>query len=409
MAHRKYVYPRRTSRSSNARRRITRRSRSVAGRRTPNRGSRRRSYVSTPSTGRTYRNTPRNYRVRSRVPIDVDSSSGGSGIDTSSKTVLVNRFKMSKSLKYMGRFYHIQNHVGMIGSQPGSQGVGIIAWQNTRSQFLDDTGYSYGVDQASESYWHMNPNQKTTGGHLWTTVVSDPKNAYLMMLKNHFQIMCTNMTSIDSLVDVYIWLVKKNTDNQPFTAWQDDLTAQAVGIAPMTFDTAGIKSNDDTSLGAQLTGYPGERPGGRTFGRFYKLLASRRMKLAAGATEEASFNIILNKLLRRDYLDMNEDPYMGGFTIVAGLVARSQLVYINTTGGAAGGQNVSYGETRIGYACKSTVTMSTLFGQASMGSRLAISSAPAGLVGVGQAILPTQQVEINDLDAPAQVQHATTI
>jgi len=340
-----------------------------------------------------------------QAPLNIDSSSLQNGIDTVVKRINLPGRKIPRALKFTGRFYNIQTQTGFLSKEDlGQQLVEMITAQNTREQFIISSGVNFAWYQAAVAYFKDDPNGLNTGGGMaspyYPAAITDLKNRFVNVLNNHFQIMLTNFMSISTLVDVYLCMSKSDQANDPSGVWQTDLDSQGLGIAGQTFDTTGKLTTTNATIGSESINMPGERPGGSTFHKHWKILAVRRMKLSGGGTEEVTFNVNVNRAVRRDQFDLVTTEYQKNLSLTVMVVARSQLV-VSRVGTSAYTRSVGYGGVRLGYAVKNQVTLANLLGQSSIGSRHAYSRSVGGNP---NTVADMSQREVNVDDTATQVQ-----
>lgn len=340
---------------------------------------------------------------RMRNPRELNSSTFQNSIDTARKSVVLKGRPLPKSLRYVGKYFNVQVQTCSLGNKlVGRQVVGIIAAQNTLSQFITSSGNQPAWYQAAKSYFDDNPNAGTSGSNTYLANIA-PVNQYCFVLNNNFQVMVTNFESISTMCDLYLCLSKKNQDNDPIGVWNSDLQSQGLSLANQVFDNSADKNSGVPAVGHEDAQNPGCRPGGRMFKRQWKILSVRRMKLAAGATEECSFNVRVNRAIRRDMLAQDTSPFVAGMSLVLFAVAKSQLVSVKRTYliGATSFKP-TYGEVSLGFAIRNSVTTTSYSGNAVVGSRHAL----AYITGENTATGPTGRAditEVNENDTLAQV------
>lgn len=259
--------------------------------------------------------------------------------DLSSKSVrIVIRKSKGRSNKLIGRYLYSENYDTTIdGENEGKQSVCLGKYLMTTLQMVGGqssnlvaSATTWGVDP-----YQMNPYVNSAAGAYWSTT---PALAY----EDQFHIDTCNakfsivsFSAIPQRVKIYWLMYKKNcgSSRTPDTVWQDCIDAEALGSTayiPPTVETA------TTSTAGKPDPYTvGQDPfRHKTFRNYFKKMHAEEFSLQPGDQRHFNLHLDINKTIKQldvRELQVSNNYFMGGVTIVPMVIAWGGLVHIKDT------------------------------------------------------------------------------
>lgn len=249
------------------------------------------------------------------------------------------RFVVNKKLKdkATGRQTFTQEYSGSIGnttyigsttdvSNSGEQAVCHLGAMNTVSQIITSTGTGYDSFSAGKSFFDLNPNQKVSGGSVYTAGTI-PLGDKLGIQRCSLEAQLMNNTNVDCTISLYVVKCLKDTEDDPIVKWENALADDALGI---TDTTTRNTSTDPQQLGNPTIYRAGQIPMDcPQWKKYWKVVKVLKFDLAGGSNETVKIKCKQNSsVLKADVTRQGADGirFLRNVSWTVFAIARGQTV-----------------------------------------------------------------------------------
>jgi hypothetical protein len=261
--------------------------------------------------------------------------------------------RLNKPLKHKckGKWKYSQNWASQITQTSGDQFVALIAGMCQRNQLLVST-VGPNVLQLREALFDLNPATKLPGSAL-IPANNIPATDRIAVFRVRHNMLFTNFESTSVVLYLYYITPKKDVIPYADQAWATGLSAasgEGLNVAARTRAAPGVYGG--TTVGSCSINDVFQKPGDcRVFTDLYRIIKVKKIKLAAGATEEVVSTVHVNKIVNRAAVQDNGVDNVKGLTCQIMAVAYSQVVDDQTAGV---NPTPTTGPVNIGYVGTST-------------------------------------------------------
>lgn len=271
--------------------------------------------------------------------------------DLSSKSKRIVLRKGKRSNKLIGRYLYSENYDTTVdGENEGKQSVCLGKYLMTTVQLVGGQSSNliastttWGVDP-----YQMNPYVNSAAGAYWSTTPALAYDDQFHIDSCNAKFSIVSFSAIPQRVKIYWLMYKKNcgSTRTPDQIWTDCIDAEALGstaYVPPTVETA------TTATAGKPDAYTvGQDPfRHKTFRSYFKKLHAEEFSLQPGDQRHFNIHLDINKTINQlavRELQVSNNYFMGGVTIVPMIIAWGGLVHIKdtTTVGVTYGRH-SYG------------------------------------------------------------------
>lgn len=281
----------------------------------------------------------------------------------------INRYHIQIDLKHkrihkpLGHIRTTQTHSSTLVCTAGVQLVTTLFSVQSIAQCITSSGTSYTTEQNNLAYFDLNPYETTTNTSNSNLMLTQkPKDDRIVFKSVQLDLTFTNLSNVQTIVDIYILSAKSPTSLNPFVAWNQGYLDTALNEPTATYRqlpaTAAVSGYPDNQY---YDVKPKQSP---TFNRFWKIEYTKCLSMAVDQTDKVIFDIALNRMLKKEYIQ--------------GLVANSLAGVANN--------NLYMPGTLF---CMSVVRSAVVEPESSAGNRCTFSSAKVGYVGIVRSHLHT--------------------
>lgn len=232
--------------------------------------------------------------------------------------------------------YRINYH-GILTSGIGAQSFNDMFLINTVAQMFTSSGNGYNVGQSYTALNLLNPYQKMTGSTLWATPIFSNDQFVIKYVNVYLDI--TNFGDSAVNLDIHLFKAATSHNDLPTTVVNNGLLVQGNNVAALGVPTL---SAVDTQGSLAMT-MPGVAPQEyKQLSKSWKTVGLKSVNLAAGASENLCFKILLNKKVEQQSL-AEIAAYYNTSTMCFSAVQRGSLAKDTVN------IDASYANTEIGW------------------------------------------------------------
>lgn len=208
--------------------------------------------------------------------------------------------------------------------------------------------------------FYLNPNENTTGSGLYSAVTTPTSDRiHITNVNNHYTF--CNFENVPVYLDVYTFLAKKESRNDPVQMWKNILSFEGAGKS--IFSASGSGTSGGAAVGYGSNVVPFAKPmSHREFNKVWKCMGVSHFQLAAGSEICYSQELVYNRPVDYAYvsqLTTTDAPqrYLSGYTVVTCVMVRGGLVDDQT---AVNGGNPTFGPVKVGCVINRTYNLRAL-------------------------------------------------
>lgn len=305
-------------------------------------------------------------------------------------------------LKRLGQWKYHTATSGFMTAVSGACGVAPFYYAGTPLQLCATTTLAApSIIQNNIGLMDLNPYMSNTGSRVLTTTVTPLEDRFVWQGVT-MQLEMTNLSAVGALIDLYVCRAKRDQHSDPFAQWQAGYNNEAFGQPAEVQPAAGSTT---TGLVAGIDNFQavGNHPmESSIFRACWKILAQKRISIAAAATETVHFNLHINKIVKKDLMTQfiaDSTPYARGYTHVVFYVIRGQVVADQSVSVLA--ETPTYGATKVAYVMDVKYRAHAVAGNsARLGTNRAFLPIPTNAATAAQHLL-------NEVDQDMSVAAAT--
>lgn len=294
---------------------------------------------------RSYRSRETGSNPRRRIPSTPPQISGNDqiqGINTEMYKVSVGcRRNKSKSI---GKWDYRTTYQGITTSGVGSQGVNDMFQLATYDQFFNNAGNGFLSYQTFNALLEMNPYSKITGSGLWTAggVIATSKFKLKSVIVN---LDISNFGDSACMADIYLFKTKDDlpVGETPKSVWTKQMLVEGQSIAVAGIPTLAATNTAGSINILQPSVVPSEAV---ALKKIWKGLGRKYINLAAGASENLTFEIDFGTLIDEAKLKEVSTQYLKGLSLSFMIVQRGSLAKDSVNSRA------TYSNTELGWVAE---------------------------------------------------------
>lgn len=269
---------------------------------------------------RAYRGVRGNLGGKKRaLKVPLDNVHSGVNIDHA-RVHLHDYPKLGTSQKWAGTWTYTQTHQHHLTSNPGRQGITVIASGVTKEQCVTSTGPAYTVYQNNTCLEQLNPNLTNTGSAFLGSVVT-PLNDRFFVHNGDVEINLTNFSGGSTLCELYLVTAKKANSSDPVGHWNQGYIDD--GYGKTVFSQPAIGSTGGQVTGSGNAGFVGCTPTETSlFRSMWKVHHRHKFEIAGGASYQHSIHIDINKIIKKNDLAQLAGTWITGTSYSIFLVHR---------------------------------------------------------------------------------------